>query len=141
MNSESTKANPEKIGEKIRKLVSRDQIRTAMALPKKDIYIPQWEGYITVQGFTMKQAETAKNAAKVEGENGQTVIDEDLLNRQMLKLGVVQPALTSADVDMMFDTLPSSMISHIVNELQKLNNQEGEAIRKAQDAFRAVLRD
>src|SRR5690242_17966949 len=88
----------EEIGQKAAGLVNIQDIIAVRQMPKKELYIPAWKGFIVIQALTRKQAEQVREDSMVTDAQGNRVPDKSLSERVMLKASVVQPRFTSEQV-------------------------------------------
>lgn len=137
-------ANPKPsvdVGQKAAGLVRYDQIVAARIMPREELYVPDWDGFIVIQAFTRDQAEKLREDSMEVDDNGRRVPNQSKAEHLTFQRGIVQPHFTANEVAEIWRKSPAWLIEGILKQIAELNASAGKALeeakKKAEYSFRA----
>ena len=121
------------MGEKkdaIKKLTVED-ILSCVDVKPKEVFVPEWDGNVTIQGFTKARQQQLRKDAAYGGE-----IDTDRLEMLMFINGVIEPEFTKDHYEQLREK-SASAIDTVLKELMVLSGLSEDEVKGANQTFRA----
>ncbi|AVX31799.1 hypothetical protein CTH_2256 [Carboxydocella thermautotrophica] len=100
-------------------------------LDEKELFVPEWDGYVKIRGLTKAQQQAMRRQASTA--NGQ--IDTDKLETIMLASCLVEPAITLEQAEQLKNK-SAAAIDRILREILELAGLTEEAQKEAMKSFR-----
>lgn len=114
-----------------KKILSADELLGLTTLPTVEVEIPELDGVIKVRGLRKAEQVSIRNAAiKPNGE-----LDASVVEKQMLLLGIVEPAFAPEDVEKL-QQLSAGVYDRILLEIAELSGSTDAAVANVQRTFR-----
>lgn len=113
-----------------------EAIMEANDLPTRVHNIPEWGGSLLLRGATMAAIEGASARATVIVGRGKKSINRKKLIREMVKLCVVDPVLSAAQVEQLFEEKNGLILTSLISAIEDLCALTDGAQREAANEFR-----
>lgn len=112
------------------KFLAFEDIINKPDLDEKEVFIPEWDGYVKIRGLTKAQQQAMRKQATVNGQ-----MDTDKLETIMLASCLVEPAITLEQAEQLKNK-SAAAIDRILREILELAGLTEEAQKEAMKSFR-----
>lgn len=116
-------------------ILTKDEIRDIKDITEKVVSVPEWGGEVKVRSITQRQMNQIKNSAKQASENDES-IDEDTVNWNIFKEGVVEPAFDDDDRAWLMEK-SSSAFMRVLKEILLSSKLNDKALKVEEKQFRS----
>jgi hypothetical protein len=82
-----------------------NNIMEAEDITEKTLPISEWGGDVIIRSIPYRKLSSLKNSAK-SGEN----VDDDFVEKEMVRLGMINPELTPEEVEMLWDKSSTAIV-------------------------------
>lgn len=116
-------------------ILTKEEIREIKDITEKVVPVPEWGGEVRVRSITQRQMNSIKNSAKQAAESDEN-IDEDTVNWNIFKEGVVEPAFDDGDREWLMDK-SSSAYMRVLKEILISSKLNDNALKPEEKQFRS----
>jgi hypothetical protein len=120
---------------KKRRILSREEVFAAKDIEEREVYVPQWDGYVVIRTFTKKQVSAInKRATRYDHVLKKDVTDNDMVEAMLFTEGVVDPPFTIED----YDRLQEKSVAALVTIVRAINDASGLSDEAATEADKST---
>lgn len=114
-------------------ILTAQQIIDAQDITETTIPIPEWGGEVVVRSVSYRRLSSMKNYARKMQEAGQEV-DEDYVEKEMVRIGLVNPEMTADQVEKMWDK-SSVALMKILKAVMGVSNADEDSQKEAEKSL------
>ncbi len=109
-------------------MLTFQNIMEADDITEKVVPIPEWGGDVKIKSISHRKMREIKSAA------GEDDIDEDFIEKQIILKGLVEPALTIEEVEMLFDK-NTKAVTTILNSILGNSKEKKDAVKEEEKSI------
>lgn len=128
---EDDEEEPEDAKPTSEKVLTLDEIIGVDDLDEEPIYIAKWGGNVVIRSITKREFDGMRKAARARNAKGKV---NEILERELIRSGVVKPRITLADYERLQEKSPGPLVE-ILNAIYKKSGLERESEKERERRF------